>query len=74
MTSPNILNIYNDTIQIEYVKDQSDPNGVEGWYKECPECFFYQKKVHVKNIPFIICIQTKWMSSMMLKHSHNNII
>jgi len=75
MTRQDILNIYNDTIRLEYVKDQSDPISVECWYKEHAESFFfYQKQDLAENIPFIIGIQTKWMRSMMLKYSHNNII
>ena len=75
MTKKDISNIYNDIIRLEYVKDQSDPKSVECWYKENPESFFFYKKQDlVENIPFIIGIQTKWMCSMMLKYSHNNII
>ena len=29
---------------------------------------------NMKNIPFIIGIQTPWMQEMMVKHSHNSII
>jgi len=75
MTKKDISNIYNDIIRLEYAKDQSDPKSVECWYKENRESFFfYQKQDLVENIPFIIGIQTKWMCSMMLKYSHNNII
>ena len=75
MTRKGISNIYNDTIRLEYVKDQSDPKRVEWRYKEQRESFFfYQKQYIVENIPFTIGIQTKWMCSMMLKYSHDNII
>ena len=75
MTRQDILNIYNDMKRQEYVKDQCDPKSVECWYNECPEnFFFYQKQDVVQDIPFIIGIQTKWMRSMMVKHSHNNVI
>lgn len=75
MTRKGISNIYNDTIRLEYVKDESDPKRVECRYKEQRESFFfYQKQNIVENIPFTIGIQTKWMCSMMLKYSHNNII
>ena len=75
MKKKDISNIYNDIIRLEYVKDQSDPKRVEWRYKEQRESFFfYQKQYIVENIPFTIGIQTKWMCSMMLKYSHNNII
>ena len=75
MTKKDISNIYKDIIRLEYVKDQSDPKRVECRYKGHRESFFfYQKEDIVENIPFTIGIQTKWMCSMMLKYSHNNII
>ena len=75
MTRQDILNIYNDIKRLEYVKDESDPTSVECWYNDSPESFFfYQKQDVIQNIPFIIGIQTKWMCSMMIKHSHNNVI
>jgi len=75
MTKKDISNIYNDMIRLQYAKDQSDPKSVDCWYKENPESFFfYQKQDLVENIPFIIGIQKKWIYSMMLKYSHNNII
>ena len=36
--------------------------------------FFYLKKDVVQNIIFIIGIQMQWMSLMMVKHSHNNVM
>jgi len=75
MTRQDILNIYNDMKRLEYVKDENDPRSVECWFNECPEkFFFYQKQDVNQNIPFTIGIQTRWMRSMMVKHSHNNII
>ena len=75
MTIKYILNIYNDMKRIEYVKDECDPRSVECWYNECPwNFFFYQKQDVVQNIPFIIGIQTPWMSSMMVRHLDNNVM
>ena len=75
MTRQDILNIYNDMKRLEYVKDENDPRSVECWFNECPKkFFFYQKQDVNQNIPFTIGIQTRWMRSMMVKHSHNNII
>jgi len=75
MTRQDILNIYNDMKRLEYMKDENDPTSVECWFNEFPEkFFFYQKQDVIQNIPFIIGIQTRWMRSMMVKHSHHNII
>jgi len=57
------------------MKDDSDPTSVKCWYNQFLDCFFfYQKQDIVKNIPFIIGIQTNWMCSMMVTHSHNNVM
>ena len=68
MTRQDILNMYNDLKRQEYVKDQSDPTSVDCWYNQYSDkFFFYQQQDVVKNVPFIIGIQTSWMSSMMVK-------
>lgn len=41
MTRQVILNIYNDTIRLEYVKYQSNSINVECWYKEHADSFFF---------------------------------
>ena len=75
MTRQDILNMYNDLKRKEYVKDQSDPTSVDCWYNQYSDkFFFYQQQDVVKNVPFIIGIQTSWMHSMMVKYSHNNVI
>ena len=75
MTRKGISNIYNDMKWIEYVKDESDPLSVECWYNQCPEnLFFFQKQDVGENVPFMIGIQTPWMRSIMVKHSHNNVM
>ena len=75
MTRQDVLNIYNNIKRLEYVRHESDPMTVDCWVHECLESlFFYQQQDLVKNIPFIVGIQTKWMLSMMVKHSHNNVI
>lgn len=75
MTRKDISNVYNDMKWIEYVKDESDPLSVECWYNQCPENFFFFQKQDVgENVPFMIGIQTPWMRSIMVKHSHNNVM
>lgn len=75
MTRQDILNIYHNIRRKEYVKDDRDPVSVDCWYNQFPDKFFYyQKQDIVQGIPFIIGIQTGWMRSMMVRHSHNDII
>ena len=75
MTRKDVSNMYNNIKKREYVKHESDPMSVDCWVSECPESFFfYQQQDVVRNIPFIIGIQTKWMLSMMVKYSHNNML
>lgn len=75
MKRKDVSNMYNNIKRLEYVKHESDPMSVDCWVSECPEIFFfYQQQDVVKNIPFIIDIQTKWMLSMMVKYSHNNML